>query len=65
MNRTRFHSLRSEFSPLLELEWSEIRSSSSEIYSLHERSELFTRFVFREYDDYSIKVHIDLSEGLY
>ena len=34
---------------LLELESSEIHSSTSEISSLHGWSELFTRFFFREY----------------
>ena len=45
MNRTvRFHSLSSEFSLYLELELSDIHSSTSEISSVHRLSELFTRF---------------------
>ena len=45
VNRTRFHSLSSEFSLYMELESSEIHSSTSEISSLHRWSELFTRFL--------------------
>ena len=65
MNRTRFRSLSSEFSLYMELESSEIHSSSSEISSLHSWSELFTRFFLestvRIYTLFQVRFKVTLS----
>ena len=50
MNRTKFHSLGSEFSLYcMELESSETHSSTSEISSLHRWSELSTRLFLSKF----------------